>query len=84
MSDELNVNKEKISQILHEDLRQRKVWRKFVPHRLTDEQKQRSFTSCQGFMQICQGNPNTLDCIATGDKAWAFQYDPETKRQGMQ
>jgi hypothetical protein len=45
MSDELNVNKEMIGQILHEDLRQRKISAKFGPHRLTDEQKQRRFTS---------------------------------------
>jgi hypothetical protein len=39
MSNELNINKETIRQILHEDLRKRKICAKFVPHSLTDEQK---------------------------------------------
>jgi transposase len=42
MLDELNINKETIRQILHEDLRKRKICAKFVSYSLTDEQKQRS------------------------------------------
>jgi histone-lysine N-methyltransferase SETMAR len=79
MSDKLNINKETIRQILHEDLRKRKICAKFVPHSLTDEQKQRRLTSCQDFIQSCQDNPSFLDCIVTGDESWVFQYDPETK-----
>jgi hypothetical protein len=48
-SDESNINKETIRQILHEDSR-KKICAKFVPRRLTDDQKQR----------ICQDNPNFL------------------------
>jgi hypothetical protein len=54
MADELNSNKETIRQILREDLQKRKICSKFVPHRPTDEQKQRRLTSCQGFIQTCQ------------------------------
>jgi predicted nuclease of restriction endonuclease-like RecB superfamily len=50
MPDELNIIKETIRQILYEDLRKRKICAKFVPHGLTDEQKQRNLTSCQGFI----------------------------------
>jgi hypothetical protein len=39
MSDELNMNKETIRQILHEDLGKGKICGKFVPHSITDEQK---------------------------------------------
>jgi transposase len=84
MSDELNVSKKRIPQILHEDLRKRKICVKFVPHSLRDEQKQRRLTSCQGFIQICQDNLSFLECTVTGDESWVFQYDPETKRQSMQ
>jgi hypothetical protein len=41
VADELNINKEVIRDVLHEDLRKRKMCTKFVPHRLTDKQKQR-------------------------------------------
>jgi transposase len=84
MLDELNINKETIRQILHEDLRKRKICAKFVPHSLTDEQKQRRLISCQDFIQTCQDNLSFLDCIVTGDESWVFQYDPNTKRRNMQ
>jgi hypothetical protein len=60
MADELNINMEAIRQILREDLRRRGMCGKFVPHRLTEEQKQRRLTSCQGFIQTCQGHPSFL------------------------
>jgi hypothetical protein len=49
MTDELNMNKETIYQMLHEDLRKRRICAKFVPHKLT---------SCQDFIQTYQNNPN--------------------------
>jgi transposase len=83
MSDELNINKEMIRHILHEDLRKRKIFAKFVPHSLTEEQKQRRLTSCQDFIQTCQDNSSLLDCIVTRYESWIFHYDPETKRISM-
>jgi hypothetical protein len=74
MSDELNINKDTIYQILHEDLRARKICTKFVPHSLTNEQKQWRITSSQDFIQTCQDHPSFLDCIVTGDELWEFQY----------
>lgn len=84
MAEELNINKETIRQILHEDLGMRKICAKFVPHNLTDEQKQRRVEACEDFVQNCRDNANFLNCIVTGDESWVFQYDPETKRQSMQ
>jgi hypothetical protein len=69
MSDELNINKEKIRQILQEDLRKRKICAKFVRNSLTDDRRQRRLTSCQHFIQTCQDNPSFLDCIVTGDES---------------
>jgi hypothetical protein len=59
VADELN--KETIRQILHGDLRKRKICAKFVPHRLTGGQKQRRLTSCQDSTHTCQDNPSFLD-----------------------
>jgi hypothetical protein len=50
MADELNINKEMIHQIFHEDLWRRKICAKFIPHRLMDEQKHKRLTLCQGFI----------------------------------
>jgi hypothetical protein len=75
MLDELNIELT-IRQILIEDSRKRNICTKFVPHSLTDEQKQRRLTSCQDFIQTCQDNPSFIDCIVTGDESCLFQYDP--------
>jgi hypothetical protein len=45
MLDELNINKDTIHQVLHEDLWKRKICGKFVPPGLMDEQNQRRLTS---------------------------------------
>jgi hypothetical protein len=63
MADGLNVNKDSILQILHEDLWKRKICPKYVPRRLKDEQKQRRLTSCQNFLKTCQYSLSFLDCI---------------------
>jgi hypothetical protein len=84
MSDELNVNKEIIHQILHEDLQKRKICAIFVPHSLTKEKKQRRLTSCQYFIQTCQDNSNFLDYIVIVDESRVFQHDWEMKRQRLQ
>jgi transposase len=60
MLDELEINKETILQILHEDLRKRMICAKFVPHSLTDEQKQRRLISCRDFIQPCQDSSSFL------------------------
>ena len=39
MADEFGVNREKIRQILMEDLGKRKVASRFVPHALSDDQR---------------------------------------------
>jgi histone-lysine N-methyltransferase SETMAR len=84
MADEVDISKETIRQTRHEDLQKRRICTKFVPHRLTDEQKQQRVTSCQGFIQACQDNSNFLDCNVSGNESCVFQYDPETKRYSMQ
>jgi hypothetical protein len=60
MADELIISKEPIRQNLHEDLWNREICAEFVPHRLTDEQKQQRRIPGQGFSHTCKGSPNFL------------------------
>jgi len=45
MADEFGVNRETIRQILLEDLGKRKVAFRFVPHSLSDDQRQSVFST---------------------------------------
>jgi hypothetical protein len=64
MSDEVNINKETIRQILRKIYGRGRSAQSSSHSDLTDKLKQRSLTSCQGFVQTCQGNPSFLDCIS--------------------
>jgi len=62
----------------------RKVCAKLVPKVLTDEQKALRVLRCRELLELCEGDPNFLDLVITGDESWVFEYDPETKRMSAE
>ncbi|XP_011166492.1 histone-lysine N-methyltransferase SETMAR-like [Solenopsis invicta] len=80
----LNINRETIRTILHEDLGKTKVCAKFVPHTLTDEQKAMRVSHSIDIVVAARNNPNFLKSIVTGDEIWCFQFDSTTKRQSAE
>jgi len=74
----VNIDRVTVRKILTEDLDMRKVCAKIVPKELTEEQEQRRVTICQ---DLLERQDDILDHVITGDETWAYQYDPETKRQ---
>jgi len=75
ITEELNVNREIVRQIVKEDLGMRKISAKMVPRILTYDQKQRRFHISSDL--LC--NAEMFDRVITGDETWSFQYDPKTK-----
>ena len=59
----------------------RKLCAKMVPKILSEYQRQRRFTVCQDITEHLEAEPDLLNSVITGDEAWVFKYDPETKRQ---
>jgi hypothetical protein len=53
MTVELNSKKETIHQILHEDLVNKEIRVKFVPHTHSQMSRNNGDTSCQDFIQTC-------------------------------
>ena len=51
IAEQVNIDKETIREILTEDFDMRKVCAKIVPKELTEEQKQRRITICQGLLE---------------------------------
>ncbi|KFM57786.1 hypothetical protein X975_14595, partial [Stegodyphus mimosarum] len=82
LASELNIDKEVVRQILTQDLGKRKVCSRFVPHCLSDDQKQVRMDTCGEL--IDNANPAFLDSIVTGDESWCYQHNPETKRQNTE
>jgi hypothetical protein len=77
---ELNISKDTIRAIMHDDLGKKKVCTKFVPHLLMPEQKTLRMESCRNFVEMVEKDKSVLSKIVTGDETWCFMYDPTTKR----
>ena len=83
MADIMNIDRETIRKILHEDLQMTKVCAKMVPKNLTPEQKANRKNICSDIMERITEDPELIEKVVTCDETWIFQYDPETKRQSM-
>ncbi|GFW33200.1 FLJ37770-like protein [Trichonephila clavipes] len=81
MVDSLNINKETIRTLLHENLGKTKVCAKFVPHTLSPEQKAMRIAHAKDILSATVNDSNFLKFIVTGVETWCFQHDPERKRK---
>jgi hypothetical protein len=57
-----------------------KLCTKIVLKVFTDEQKQGRVDCCNDWIERAQ-DPHFCERVITGDEAWIYEYDPETKRQ---
>jgi len=84
MAEELGISKDMVHTLVHKDLGKWKICSRFVPHKLTDEQKAKRMETTGDFITICDKDPSFLRTIVTGDETWCYQFDPESKRQSME
>jgi len=57
---------------------------KFVPHLLTDDQREQRQTIARDLFERSCEDVHFLKNIVTGDESWVYGYDPETKQQSSQ
>ncbi|GBN39910.1 Putative uncharacterized protein FLJ37770 [Araneus ventricosus] len=84
IAEELKISLDSVSNIIHEHLQKCKICARFVPHKLSGEQKQHRMETSGDFIDVCDRNPQFLETIVTGDESWCYQYDLETKQQSME
>jgi hypothetical protein len=77
IAESLNIPKTAVLRILKEDLGNRKLCARFVPHSLTPEQREDRVTSCHEIIAMADADRKFLNKIITGDETWCFAYDPE-------
>ncbi|UYV85115.1 hypothetical protein LAZ67_X004616 [Cordylochernes scorpioides] len=70
--------------IIKNDLHLKRSPVKFVPHLLTNEQKEHRKETCKDMVEMFISDPHWLKTVITGDETWVYGYDPETKRQSSQ
>ncbi|GFR99849.1 histone-lysine N-methyltransferase SETMAR [Elysia marginata] len=80
ISTETSMSKTSVFRVLTNKLNKKK-FSKWVPHLLTDEQKESRVNFSRNFLRRFQTEQNDfLGRIITGDETWVFSWDPETKR----
>lgn len=82
ITDTLGIGAAAVNSILHDHLGVRKIASRWIPHLLTDDQKQRRVDWCKFMMEkFDNGRSKSVFEIVTGDETWIYAYDPETKQQ---
>ncbi len=82
IADQTGLKKDLVWTILKKDLNRMKKSAHFVPHLLTQEQKDFWKKICEeNLALIRQDHREMLSRIVTGDETWIATFEPETKRQ---
>jgi len=81
VADEVRISIGSCHQSFTEKLQMHHVSAKFMPHLLTDDQKENCVEISQELLANTNGNENFLKNIITGDETWIYGYDVETKMQ---
>ena len=77
--DEVAISIESCHQIFTEKLQMRRVSAEFVLRLLPDNQKENRVEISQELLVNANGNENFLNNIITGNEAWVYEHDVETK-----
>jgi histone-lysine N-methyltransferase SETMAR len=73
-----------VRKILHEELGLKKVTSRWIPHLLTQEEKNARVEWCRFMLQKFDGGKSrSVSQIVTGDETWIYTYEPEKKSQSQ-
>jgi len=85
IAEQLDISRERVGSIIHEDLDMRKISAKWIPNCLkVDQRRQRCQLSEQLLDFFCRDPNDFLSRLVTMDETWLYHYDPETKQQSME
>lgn len=78
----LGIGMSQIHKILHLHIKVRKLCSRWIPHKLTPEQKHARVEWCKKMLlKYDHGLSNAVYDIVTGDETWIYSYIPERKQQ---
>ncbi|UYV72760.1 hypothetical protein LAZ67_10000554 [Cordylochernes scorpioides] len=84
VAEDLNISIGSCHSIFINDLGMRRVAAKFVPKLLNCDQKQHRMNIANEMLDSVRDDPNLIQRVITGDEAWVYGYDVETKAQSSQ
>ncbi|UYV81522.1 hypothetical protein LAZ67_20001424 [Cordylochernes scorpioides] len=84
VAEDLSISIGSCHSIFINDLGMRRVGARFVPELLNCDQKQHRMNIANEMLDSVRNDPNLLQRVITGDEAWVYGYDVETKAQSSQ
>ena len=81
----ISISRERVENILHNELGMSKVSARWVPRLLTPDQKLTRLVMSEANLARFEADPDRfVECFLTQDESWVHHFEPETKRQSMQ
>ena len=81
----ISISRERVENILHNELGMSKVSARWVPRLLTPDQKLTRLVMSEANLARFAADPDRfVERFLTQDKCWVHHFEPETKRQSMQ
>ncbi len=77
------ISRPTVHRILTKELKLKNIASRFVPHILSEEQRERHCFVCMENLVAVREDPTLLDRIITMDESWISTYEPELKSQSM-
>ena len=84
ISAQFDVSVGTVHTIICEELKMWKIWAKFVPRVLREDQKEKRCHDRREMVELINSDPVVLDALVNCDESWIYCYDPETKGQSSQ
>ena len=84
ISTQIDVSVGTVHTIICEELKMQKIWTKFVPKILREDQKERRCHDSREMIELINSDPEALDALVTCNESWIYCYDQETMRQSPQ
>ena len=81
----ISISRERVKNILHNELGMSKVSDRWVPRLLTPDQKLTRLVMSEANFARFEADPDRfVERFLTQDECWVHRFEPETKRQSMQ
>ena len=79
------ISEGSVQTILKKRLDLRKVYARWVPHLLTEEQKTQRLKSARELLKTYKGcNSRVISNLLTGDEAWVHIFEPQRRADNKQ
>ena len=85
IAEQVNISIGAVHNIIHNELQMTKVTARWVPRKLTEQNKWQRVESSRALLKMYEADQTGFESrFITGDETWLHHYDPETKLQSMQ